>query len=507
MSQQIQKIKSLRQGEKALRDNVPIRFNEWNTVTAGNLSNLPKTATVKFTVLTNNHGVGASNRQKETSYGSQMGLRLDRIEDNPKSVIETWQSIRNELMPRMADVDAVSAVELFGAHLTGAATREFAQILFDCAAKLYVDIEASFNERYAKWTITDKANSILRGAAFDALNAEETTRAEAIKKWSAKNDARVDGRKNKPVAGYSWSFPPEPFKPPPEKPTQGQFFNWGVTGAEPLNQCAWLRSHKHGWEYMPRFFDLVFKEVQVLAFKSFGKNCGRQQIDYLSEDLALDTSHTLKNFFRLLQAHSEAQPYYPLEVPAAMSSAATEEGSVFSPVRKIQIVWSACFEQFKAELNNLNYTRRDDFNGDYKLCQEKFLLAEQHKKDGLVQPVAQGKHKTDAKKNGKTAQKKTRNDSDSRYPGKKYKGKCGYCGKWGHHESECNDNPANRKNNHSSHGNNKRPYPANDSSAGGKRKLSKEEFFAKMKAKRELEQNQYDAYCLEHEGNEEYDEA
>jgi len=140
---QIHKIKkSLRQGEKALRDGVPIRFNEWNSVTAGSLSNLPKTATVKFTVLTNNHGVGASNRQKETSYGSQMGLRLDRIEDNPKSVIETWQSIRNELMPRMADVDAVSAVELFGAHLTGAATREYSQILFDCAEKLYVDIHA-----------------------------------------------------------------------------------------------------------------------------------------------------------------------------------------------------------------------------------------------------------------------------------------------------------------------------------------------------------------------------
>lgn len=151
---------------------------------------------------------------------------------------------------------------------------------------------------------------MLKGAAFDALNAEETTRAEAIKKRSAKNDARMDGRKNKPVSAYSWSFPPEPFKPPPEKPTKGQFFNWGVTGTEPLIQCAWLRSHRHGWEYMPRFFDLVFKEVQVLAFKSFGKNFGRQQIDYLSEDLALDTSHTLKNFFRLLQAHSKAQPYY-----------------------------------------------------------------------------------------------------------------------------------------------------------------------------------------------------
>ena len=135
MSHQIQKIKSLRQGEKALRNNVLIRFNEWNTtVTAGNLSNnLPKMAMVKFTVLTNNHSLGASNRQKGTSYGSQMGLRLDRIEDNPKSIIKTsWQSIRNELMLRIANVDAVSAVELFGAHLTGAATHEFVQILFDC---------------------------------------------------------------------------------------------------------------------------------------------------------------------------------------------------------------------------------------------------------------------------------------------------------------------------------------------------------------------------------------
>ena len=91
MSHQIQKIKSLRQGEKALCNNVPIGFNEWNTVTVGNLSNLPKMTTVKFTVLTNNNSVGASNRQeKETSYGSQISLRLDRIEDNPKSVIETW---------------------------------------------------------------------------------------------------------------------------------------------------------------------------------------------------------------------------------------------------------------------------------------------------------------------------------------------------------------------------------------------------------------------------------
>ena len=107
---------------------------------------------------------------------------------------------------------------------------------------------------------------MLTGAAFDALTAEDTTCADLIKKWSAKNDARAEGQKNKLVSRYSWSLPQESFKPPPEEPTKGQFFNWGVTGAEPLNQCAWLRSHRHGWEYMTCFFDLAFKEVQVLTF-------------------------------------------------------------------------------------------------------------------------------------------------------------------------------------------------------------------------------------------------
>ena len=250
---------------------------------------------------------------------------------------------------------------------------------------------------------------------------------------------------------------------------------------------------------MPRFFDLVFKEVQVLAFKSFGKNCGRQQIDYLSEDLALDTSHTLKNFFRLLQAHSEAQPYYPVELPAEMPSGAAEEGSVFSSVRKIQIVWNACFEQFKAELNNLNFTRRDDFNGDYKLCQEKFLLAEQHKKDGLVQPVAQGRSKNDAKKNGNN-QKKTRHESGAKYPSKKYNGKCGYCTKWGHREDDCTNNPANKKT--AAHGS-KRQHSANTSSARGNKKfLSREAWAAKKKAEKLEQDKEYDAYALDFTGNE-----
>ena len=39
-----------------------------------NLSNLPKTATMKFTVLTNNHGVGAN-----TDHKWALGLTVSRI--------------------------------------------------------------------------------------------------------------------------------------------------------------------------------------------------------------------------------------------------------------------------------------------------------------------------------------------------------------------------------------------------------------------------------------------
>ena len=52
---------------------------------------------------------------------------------------------------------------------------------------------------------------------------------------------------------------------------------------------------------------------------------------------------------------------------------------------------------------------------------------------------------------------------------------------------------------------NMRATESNDSSSvGGKHKLSKEEFLAKLKARRELEHNQYEAYFLKHEGNDEY---
>ena len=118
----------LRAGKKNLRENVPIRFNNWATIggskTDSSLSS--KANIVKFSVLTHNHGMGVKAGLKEDcSIGTKSSLKLDRIEDNPKAVIEVWQSILNELLPAMIDVDPITGVELFEAHLTGAAAKEF----------------------------------------------------------------------------------------------------------------------------------------------------------------------------------------------------------------------------------------------------------------------------------------------------------------------------------------------------------------------------------------------
>jgi len=52
----------------------------------------------------------------------------------------------------------------------------------------------------------------------------------------------------------------------------------------------------------------------------------------------MDPNRSLKVFFRLLQTHSEAQPYYPLQPNSP------EVGAVFTEDRKIQIVSNACYE-------------------------------------------------------------------------------------------------------------------------------------------------------------------
>ena len=117
---------------------------------------------------------------------------------------------------------------------------------------------------------------------------------------------------------------------------------------------------------------MIFKGVQELTFKQYGKHAGRTQIDYLTEDLRMESTHSMKQFFRILTAHSEAQPFYPA---LAMDK---EVADPFSDERKIQIVWNAGFELYKDELTVLGIARREDLQSDFEKCKNKFLLAEQH---------------------------------------------------------------------------------------------------------------------------------
>ena len=53
----------------------------------------------------------------------------------------------------MIDVDPITGVELFEAHLTGAAAKEFQQIVYKVYEKLYDSyIDVEFNMRICKFT-------------------------------------------------------------------------------------------------------------------------------------------------------------------------------------------------------------------------------------------------------------------------------------------------------------------------------------------------------------------
>ena len=144
----------LRAGEKNLRDNVPIRFNDW-AVLGGpkkDTADVTKTSLIKFSVLTHNHGVGGKATSRDCSVGTKSSLKLDQLEDNPKTVIKVWQSIFNELLPAMIDVNPITAVELFEAHLTGFAAREFQQIVYQVSEDLFNKfIEVEFNMRICRF--------------------------------------------------------------------------------------------------------------------------------------------------------------------------------------------------------------------------------------------------------------------------------------------------------------------------------------------------------------------
>ena len=485
----------LRNGEKSLRDNVPIRFNEWSSTRAKESKDLPKSALIKFNVLTHHHGTGASSRARDTSFGSISGLRLDRIEDNPKPVIETWMSIRNELLPRILDADPITAVELFQSHLTGPATQEFDEIINNVATKLYEHvINPEFNNR-----ICNMSENEIRIAT---KTSEEGTplsknKIAAYRRWTSENEERKAARASLPgVADYNYNPTPEKFTPPPRKPEAGKFIEWNNFGITALNPMAWLRLHNHGWQYGEQFCNRVFAKIQQLAFKSFGLQCGQDQIAYLTEDLQMDPNHQLKNFLRLVQAHAEAQAYYPTPGSRAQNHAtASEVGKVLTDDRKSQIVWNACYELFKDELVNLNVHRRDDLQNYEDLC-EKFILAEQHRKAKLEGKTPKTTSQTTGGKSNKNNKNRKENERSSSTTGNV---KCGYCGRDGHLGIHCHKNPNSSNYRGGSKANtdgNKNPNNGGQSGTkrnrNGKPKLS----FAEWK-KQQDEQAAYDQYLIE----------
>jgi hypothetical protein len=304
---------------------------------------------------------------------------LDHIQDNPRSVIKAWQQVFTEVLVGKPEPDPIMAVEIFQSFLTGTATKEFERILHKVAWRLFeCEIQVKFNSRICQFTNIDYANAKKsHGELVKADTNEELLQAAAhLRSWIQKNDSRKEQReKVKATAGlkpYAWTWPPTKFPPPPSKPTHGIFFAWADSGINATSACAWLRIHNHGWEFGDLFQREIFLEVQKLAFKSYGEKAGRTQIDYLSEDLVIEGTIKLSKFYSLVEAHSEAQPYFP------PIEGDTEIGKVFSDERKTRILWQAAHEPFKDELTNLHITKYDDLES-WEHAQEKFLLAEERR--------------------------------------------------------------------------------------------------------------------------------
>ena len=331
----------------------------------------------------------------------------------------------------MINVDPITAVRLFVAHLTGSAGKEFQQIVYQVSDDLFnKDIDVEFNMRVVRWNAPENTLAELDADQRSNLPADQRITAVKLRRWLDKNDERKTDRTG--VLGireYKYLFPPPKFPGPPARPSKGKFIPWSVSGINALNTNAWLRQHNHGWEFGERYTDMVFKQVQEIAFKTCGAHAGRIQLDYLTEDLCMDPSHSTKQFFRLLTAHSEAQPYYP---PVAMD---TEVADPFNNERKIQIVWNAGFELYKDELITLGLSRREDLQGHFETCKDKVLLAEQHKntkeaKSSKPSKPTQGPGKGKSKQDGGSGKNPSGKD--------KFAGKCSHCGIPGHHTSDKN---------------------------------------------------------------------
>ena len=74
----------------------------------------------------------------------------------------------------MTDVGPITAVELFEAHLTGSAAREFQQIIYQVSEDLFNKyIEVEFNMRICRFRQPEKTNANLSDDQRSKLPADQ----------------------------------------------------------------------------------------------------------------------------------------------------------------------------------------------------------------------------------------------------------------------------------------------------------------------------------------------
>ena len=81
------------------------------------------------------------------SFGKKTGQNIDRIYNNPLSIIVTLLTIYQEVLPLMINVGPITPWELFNTLFTGMAVAEFNDISFKSRGKTFEFILAYLNEK------------------------------------------------------------------------------------------------------------------------------------------------------------------------------------------------------------------------------------------------------------------------------------------------------------------------------------------------------------------------
>lgn len=229
-------------GKKCLRDNILIRFNSWASIGGRNIKEVHKHMRIRIHLYTDNLGPGGHKNHKETSIGTKIIKKLERIEDSPKVVIKLWQQISLWILPGNPDADPIMVVEeLFRSHLTWIALKEFDKIQHDDAAQTLFDeyIEVKFNSCMCKYYQKDLKRSRLDEAGIEALSLSLVTRATEVKTWMATNKKRKQVRVNQTgMIEYKYTFPLTKLPLPPAKPKQGTFIHRSSNGIITISPSA-----------------------------------------------------------------------------------------------------------------------------------------------------------------------------------------------------------------------------------------------------------------------------